>query len=118
MGKDKTELLYFCVGFHELSHLTRDLSHTEKKIAVKVQLFRKGFLVGMYPALLKAHLNCLVIALYNCTHTNQIMVVAFQPVQLAQVSFLQKNQTLQNVFLISVTLRWHRASVACKNQSF
>ena len=32
MGKDKTELLYFCVGFHELSHLTRDLSHTEKKI--------------------------------------------------------------------------------------
>ena len=42
MGKDKTELLYFCVGFHELSHLTRDLSHTEKKIAVKVQLFRKG----------------------------------------------------------------------------
>ena len=34
---------------------------------------------------------------------NQITVVAFQPVQLAQVSFLQKNQTLQNVFLISVT---------------
>ena len=66
MGKDKTELLYFCVGFHELSHLT------EKKIAVKVQLFREGFLVGMYPALLKAHLNCLVIALYNCTHTHPI----------------------------------------------
>ena len=36
---------------------------------------------------------------------------------LAQASFLQKNQPLQNVFLISVTLRWHRASVACKNQS-
>ena len=50
--------------------------------------------------------------------SNQITVVAFQPVQLAQASFLQKNQTLQNVFLISVTLRWHRASVACKNQSF
>jgi hypothetical protein len=36
---------------------------------------------------------------------NQIMVVAFQSVQLAQASFLQKNQTLQNVFLISVMLR-------------
>ena len=58
-------------------------------------------------------LNKLIIDL-----TNQITVVAFQPVQLAQVSFLQKNQTLQNGFLISVTLRWHRASVACKNQSF
>ena len=51
--------------------------------------------------------------------SNQITVVAFQPVQLAQASFLQKkNQMLQNVFLISVTLRWHRVSVACKNQSF
>ena len=50
--------------------------------------------------------------------SNQITVVAFQPVQLAQASFLHKNQTLQNGFLISVTLRWHRASVACKNQSF
>ena len=49
---------------------------------------------------------------------NQITVVAFQSVQLAQASFLQKNQTLQNVFLISVTLRWHRASVACKNHRF
>ena len=29
---------------------------------------------------------------------NQITVVAFQPVQLAQASFLQKNQTLQNLF--------------------
>ena len=37
--------------------------------------------------------------------TNQITVVAFQSVQLAQASFLQKNQTLQNVFLISITLR-------------
>ena len=37
------------------------------------------------------------------TVSNQITVVAFQPVQLAQASFLQKNQTLQNVFLISVT---------------
>ena len=29
---------------------------------------------------------------------NQITVVAFQPVQLAQAWFLQKNQMLQNVF--------------------
>ena len=48
---------------------------------------------------------------------NQIYLVTLRPRQLAQASFLQKNQTLQNVFLISVTLRWHRASVACKNQS-
>ena len=50
--------------------------------------------------------------------SNQVTVVAFQPVQLTQASFLQKNQTLQNHFLIFVTLRWHRVSVACKNQSF
>ena len=30
-----------------------------------------------------------------------------RPTQLTQASFLQKNQMLQNVFLISVTLRWH-----------
>ena len=30
--------------------------------------------------------------------SNQIRVVAFQSVQLAQASFLQKNQMLQNVF--------------------
>ena len=39
------------------------------------------------------------------TKSNQITVVAFQSIQLAQASFLQKNQMLQNVFLISVTLR-------------
>ena len=32
------------------------------------------------------------------TDSNQITVVAFQSVQLAQAWFLQKNQTLQNVF--------------------
>ena len=52
------------------------------------------------------------------TDSNQITVVAFQSVQLAQASFLQKNQMLQNGFLISVTLRWHRTSVVYKNQSF
>ena len=46
------------------------------------------------------------------TDSNQITVVAFQSVQLAQASFLQKNQMLQNGFLIAATLRWHRASVA------
>ena len=55
----------------------------------------------------------------QCTRgSNQVAVVAFQPVQLAQASFLQKNQMLQNLFLISVTLRWHRPSIDCKNQSF
>ena len=105
MGKDKTELLYFCVGFHELSHLTCDLSHTEKKIAVKVQLFRKGF--GWHvPCTFKSTLKLFGKLLYTTAPTlNQIMVVAFQPAQLAQASFLQKNQMLQNVFLISVTLK-------------
>ena len=52
-------------------------------------------------------------------HTsNQVRVVAVSLPQLTQASFLQKNQTLQNRFLISVTLRWHRVSVARKNQSF
>ena len=46
------------------------------------------------------------------SQSNQITVVAFQSVQLAQASFLQKNQMLQNGFLIAATLRWHRASVA------
>ena len=46
------------------------------------------------------------------------LVVAVSLPQLTQASFLQKNQTLQNRFLISVTLRWHRVSVACKSQSF
>ena len=50
--------------------------------------------------------------------SNQVRVVAVSLPQLTQASFLQKNQTLQNRFLISVTLRWHRVSVACKNQSF
>ena len=51
---------------------------------------------------------------YIVAVSNQITAVAFQPVQLAQASFLQK----KNGFLMSVMLRWHRASVACKNQSF
>ena len=51
-------------------------------------------------------------------HSNQIYLVKLKPRQLTQAYFLQKNQTLQNVFLISVMLRWHRASVACKYQSF
>jgi hypothetical protein len=45
--------------------------------------------------------------LFQLPLSNQITVVSFQPVQLAQASFLQKNQMLKNVFLISVTLRWH-----------
>ena len=49
---------------------------------------------------------------------NQIYIVTFTNTKLTQASFLQKNQTLQNVFLIVVMMRWHRASVACKNQSF
>ena len=36
-----------------------------------------------------------------------IYLVTLRPTQLTQASFLQKSQMLQNVFLISVTLRWH-----------
>ena len=52
------------------------------------------------------------------TSSNQVRVVAVSLPQLTQASFLQKNQMYQNRFLISVTLRWHKVSVACKNQSF
>ena len=57
---------------------------------------------------------------YEVVHAqgNQVRVVAVSLPQLTQASFLQKNQMLQNRFLISVTLRWHRVSVACKNLSF
>ena len=37
--------------------------------------------------------------------SNQIYLVTFKCLTLTQASFLQKNQTLQNVFLISLTLR-------------
>ena len=36
---------------------------------------------------------------------NQIYLVTLRPTQLTQASFLQKNQMLQNVFLIFLTLR-------------
>ena len=39
--------------------------------------------------------------------SNQIYLLTLRPTQLTQASFLQKNQILQNVFLISVTQRWH-----------
>ena len=61
---------------------------------------------------------CCCFRLPRTPLSNQIRVVMFNVPQLTQASFLQNNQTLQNVFLISVTLRWHRASLACKNQSF
>ena len=50
--------------------------------------------------------------------TNQVRVVAVSLPQLTQASFLQKNQTSQNRFLISVTLRWHRVSVVLKVDCF
>ena len=84
-----------------------------KKITVMKELIHKNAIAKYFWNILKNE---------NCSDevpiSNQITVVAFQSVQLAQASFLQKNQTLHNVFLISVTLRWHRASVACKNESF
>jgi hypothetical protein len=40
--------------------------------------------------------------------------VAFNVPQLTQASFLQKKSNVAKCFLISVTVRWHRASVACK----
>ena len=36
---------------------------------------------------------------------NQIYIVTYKHTQLTQASFLQKNQMLQNDFVISVTLR-------------
>ena len=37
--------------------------------------------------------------------SNQIYLVTLRPTQLTQASFLQKNQMLQNGFLIFLTLR-------------
>ena len=39
--------------------------------------------------------------------SNQINLAMLRPTQLTQASFLQRNQMLQNVFLIFLTLRWH-----------
>ena len=82
----------------------------KKPVKVDLKLFFYYFFVFM---------TCLETIFSKRGHgCNQITVVAFQPVQLAQASFLQKNQMLQNGFLISITLRWHRVSVACKNRRF
>ena len=43
----------------------------------------------------------------NIIDSNQIYLVTLGPTQLTKASFLQKNQMLQNGFLIPVTLRWH-----------
>ena len=41
-------------------------------------------------------------------HSNHSYLVMLRPTQLSQAEFLQKKyQMLQNIFLISVTLRWH-----------
>ena len=65
------------------------------------------------------HSNLLVLGKFVIEPmSNQIYLATLRPRQLTQASFLQKNQTLQNGFLISVTLRWHKVSVVCKNQSF
>ena len=47
---------------------------------------------------------------------NQIYLVTLRPRQLTQASFLQKNQTLQNVFLISVTQRAQSLSSLQKSE--
>ena len=53
-----------------------------------------------------------VFLILHCeTHSNHIMVVAFNVPQLTQPLFLQTNQTLRNAFLISIMLRWHRFSL-------
>ena len=52
-------------------------------------------------------LVCHLDNLRQCLSLNQIYLVTLRPRQLTQASFLQKNQMLQNVFLIFVTLRWH-----------
>ena len=86
---------------HEL--LTINQLHFNVSIAEDNLTFFGDFFIYYYHVLLSSH---------------QVRVVAFSLPQLTQASFIQKNQTLQNRFLISVTLRWHRVSVACKNQSF
>ena len=51
-------------------------------------------------------ISCLSLTQSLGTQSNQICLVTMRPTQLTEASF-KKNQMLQNVFLISVTLRWH-----------
>jgi hypothetical protein len=50
--------------------------------------------------------------------TNQIRVVAFNVPQLTQASFLQKNQTLQIVFLISVNTEMAQSLSSLQKSEF
>ena len=50
--------------------------------------------------------------------SNQIRVVAFNVPQLTQASFLQKKRNIAKCFFDICNGEMHRASVACKNQSF
>ena len=45
------------------------------------------------------------VAWLELPSSNQIYLVPLRPTQLTQASFLQKNQMLQDVFLIFLTLR-------------
>ena len=48
------------------------------------------------------NLKGIMVKSANGPESNQVRVVAVSLPQLTQASFLQKNQTLQNVFLITV----------------
>ena len=89
--------------------------HLLKSLLVVLGFGSQAFVCGFSRQNINSVLNGVY---YLYTYSNQVRVVAVSLPQLTQASFLQKNQTLQNRFLISVTLRWHRVSVACKNQSF
>ena len=59
------------------------------------------------PAVFKSgfHRRNKLLFYFATTAGNQIRVVAFNVPQLTQALFFQKNQTLKNGFLISLTLR-------------
>ena len=52
--------------------MTQAFTRLKPSLALRTILY-KGY--GMYPALLKAHLNSLVVALYTCTHTHNWTIV-------------------------------------------
>jgi hypothetical protein len=104
VGKESTVITYLIIIF---VNLWKSRSQLKTSCRCKLQI----------------QLNNLSRVLYkrvanHFTHINQIRFVAFNVPQLTQASLLQKTQTLQNVFLISVTMRWHRASLVCNNHSF
>ena len=87
--------------------------HLDLKMTWSCRFFKKakkitsGGLIQTMTTKSSFEINWPLTSPMHITVNNQIYLVTLRPTQLTQVSFLQKNQMLQNGFMISVTLRWH-----------